>query len=280
MLKPSEVLTVIKNHPDILPHLSAASKIHAFGEEAYYKAIERDPAEPHRKEKMKFEKRLAELMQRIFDRQKETIRPQIAAAQYTKADDYDLEWTESEKKDFISLILEVYGDGLDMFRQEVFDGFSDEFINVGAQAAARKYAYDLIKIMGQQLNQTTVDGIRDAISMFAEPGVTIGDVMDRLPFNPARSLRIAVTEITRAYATATQEAGMEMQREFPDLTVIKTWYTNVDDRVCDICGPLHMTSVKIDDNWGGIDNPPAHVGCRCFADYGTTLGGEVNWYAG
>lgn len=272
MLEPDELLTVIKARPDILPHLSAEAKIHAFGEAAYYKAYERDPKEPGRKRKMAYERKFADLMKRIFDRQKETIRPQIAAAQFTKADDYNLEWTDSEKSDFVALVTEIYGDGLDLFRQDVYDGFSDEFINVKAKEAARKYAYELIKIMGQQLNKTTIDGIRDAISLFAEPGTTIGDVMDRLPFTPERSLRIAVTEITRAYAASTQDAGAEMQAMFPDLTVIKTWYTNEDDRVCPICGPLHMTDVKINESWGDIDNPPAHPNCRCWTDYGTTLG--------
>ena len=261
MLKPTELLTVINARPDILPHLSAEAKIHAFGESAYYKAYERDPKEPGRKQKIKYDKKFADLMKRIFDRQKEDVTPQIAAALYSKADDFNLDWTEEEESEFVSLVMEVYESGVNLFRETVVDGLSDSYINVGMQAAARKYAYDLIKTLGKQLNQTTVEAIRDAISSFAETGVTIGDVVDKLPFSEDRALRIAVTEITRAYATANQETASELQRDLPDMTFLKTWYTNNDDRVCDICGPLHMTSVLIDDTWGGIDNPPGHPNC-------------------
>ena len=276
MLKPTELLTVIKARPDILPHLSAEAKIHAFGESAYYKAYERDPKEPGRKRKMAYERKFADLMMRIFDRQKEDVTPQIIIALQTKASDYNLDWTDEEKRAFTTLVMEMYIDGVDLFRQDVFDGLSDQFVNVGAQKAAREYALKLVNDLKEQLNQTTLNGIKESIAQFAEPGVTIGDVMSQINkldiFSAERTLRIAVTEITRAYATANQMAGEQAQREFPDLTIEKTWYTNVDDKTCAICGPLHMTSVGINESWAGIDNPPAHVHCRCWTNYGSTLG--------
>ena len=275
MLQPEQLRAIIKAQPDIIPHLTAQAKVHAFGESAYYKAYERDPKEPGRKQKMAYERKFADLMKRIFDRQKEDVAPQIAMA---KKADFNLDWTEAEDAEFISLVMEIYGDGIDLFSQEVFNGLSDDFTNVGAKEAARKYALKLRDKLGNQLNDTTINAIQDAIASFADPGVTILDVMNKLPFDYDRAMRIAVTEITRAYATANQTAGEQMQREFPDLIIIKTWYTNNDDRTCDLCGPLHMTSVPIDDTWGGIDNPPFHVNCRCWATHRTTLGGKVEWY--
>lgn len=259
MLSPEHLRAIIKNKPEIVPLLSAQSKAYAIGEETYYKAIERDPNEPGAKRKIKYEKKLAELVQKIFDRQKETIAPKIATALYTKAD-FDLGWTESEKAMMVALMMEIYGDGIDLFRQEFFDGLSDDFVNVGAKEAAEKYSYEFIKVLGEQIDDTTRQAISNAISSFTE-GETIQSVMDKLPFGSERALRIAVTEITRAYATSTQTAGIQMQKEFPDLTIIKTWYTNQDDRVCPVCGPLHMMDVPINDTFNGIDNPPAHVHC-------------------
>jgi hypothetical protein len=54
----------------------------------------------------------------------------------------------------------------------------------------------------------------------------------------------------------------------------KTWFTNNDDRVCDICGPMEGEEVASDESFSsGDDAPPAHVNCRCWVDYNTNLGG-------
>lgn len=266
------ISTVIKSHPEIVDHLSSNAMILAVGEEAYYKAIGRDKNEPGAKQKEKAERKLAALIKRIFDRQKRDIEPQLQTAIYSKST-FNIDWTDLESNEFVALVIELVQDGINLFRQQTFDSFSDEFINVGAAIEARKYSYELIKVLGKQVNGTTLDAIRNAITSFVEvPGTTIVDVMESLPFSADRALRIAVTETTRIYAQANQIAGEELQREFPDLTVVKTWYTNVDDRVCDICGPLHMVQVPIDGTFNGYDNPPVHVNCRCWSDYGTTLG--------
>lgn len=265
------VKTVIKSYPDIVKHLSSNAMILAVGEEAYYKAIERDPKEPGKKRKEQAERKLAALVKKIFDRQKAYIEPLFRTAVYSKS--FNIDWTEEEKNEMVFIIIEMIQDGIKLFRQETFDSFSDEFINVGAAVQARKYSYEFIKVLGQQVNDTTLKAIQNAIASFVEvPGTTIGDVMETLPFSADRALRIAVTETTRVYAQANQIAGEELQKEFPDLTVEKTWYTNNDDRVCDICGPLEGVSVSINDTFNGIDNPPGHINCRCWSSYGTSLG--------
>ena len=55
-----------------------------------------------------------------------------------------------------------------------------------------------------------------------------------------------------------------------------TWYTQADERVCEICGPMHGKVVKVDTiNYNTLDvdpvgmvtsdiMPPAHVKCRCY----------------
>jgi len=136
------------------------------------------------------------------------------------------------------------------------------------------------------IDETTLDDVRSAVSMFIQtPGMTIGDTMSAMSITgmqrEMRSLRIAVTEITNAYATAEQLAGEQLQSEFPDVRVIKRWWTNNDDLVCPICGPLHGKIVGIgekfstdlgDDNIVVNERPPAHPNCRCWLSTTTQIG--------
>lgn len=137
--------------------------------------------------------------------------------------------------------------------------------NTEAAAAARAYAFDLI----QGLTDTARETLQTVISEFVTtPGMTLGDVIDRLPFDQQRAALIATTEITRAYATGQAAAGEALAGQFPDVRTIKKWYTNNDDRVCPICEPLHLTEVDAGDEFAdGIDMPPAHPGCRCSISY-------------
>jgi SPP1 gp7 family putative phage head morphogenesis protein len=83
---------------------------------------------------------------------------------------------------------------------------------------------------------------------------------------------IAVTEITRAYAEGQRLAGEALRQEWPDARVTKTWFTNNDDRVCEICAPLDGKTVALDDEFGmDIQQPPAHVRCRCWIDTRTDI---------
>lgn len=73
-------------------------------------------------------------------------------------------------------------------------------------------------------------------------------------------------------------AGREMREQFPDVRVVKKWYTNEDDRVCDICGPLGDGDwIPIDEGFGveegeaGLMEPPAHPNCRCWISTSTAL---------
>lgn len=59
-------------------------------------------------------------------------------------------------------------------------------------------------------------------------------------------------------------------------TLGKTWFTVADGAVCPICEPLHGVSVGFDElfsssGFAGL-NPPAHVRCRCYLDYGPREG--------
>ena len=78
----------------------------------------------------------------------------------------------------------------------------------------------------------------------------------------ARAEMIAITETTRAISAGEGfmvERGGLIGAEGVELL----WQTAEDERVCDVCGPLHGAGYEIYDRVspGG---PPAHPRCRCF----------------
>jgi hypothetical protein len=97
-----------------------------------------------------------------------------------------------------------------------------------------------------------------------------------------RALRIAVTETTRAYSKGNQIGAEQLKQEHPDVLVTVVWYTNNDDRVCELCGPLHDTEVEqgagfYDPEPPYADGfPPRHVNCRCWISYRTRIGAEYD----
>jgi len=83
-------------------------------------------------------------------------------------------------------------------------------------------------------------------------------------FGPVRGEMIAVTETTRIRA--------ESQRQIEEGEESTTFWrvlTTADDRVCEICGPLHgQVQPKVSRTFdhpslGAISGPPFHVRCRC-----------------
>jgi len=77
-----------------------------------------------------------------------------------------------------------------------------------------------------------------------------------------RANDIAVTETTRLYNWGVRQAKMYLGEQ------TKTWYTMLDERVCEICAPMHAVSVPIDDDFilptgEKVPGPPAHGRCRC-----------------
>lgn len=69
-----------------------------------------------------------------------------------------------------------------------------------------------------------------------------------------RARLIARTEVTNMYAQGNLIAwGNRGVKEY-------SWRTRFDERVCEICGPLHQQHYDLDSNI----YPPAHVACRCW----------------
>ncbi len=239
----------------------------------------RDPREPGRREKEDIEKQMARILRRVLKKQAdlaqarlELFYPERKATTTPPINLTAWAWDEEDFNDLVALLRKAVTGGISIF------GIGHPIIdysltNIEAAKWARNYAFDLVKNIGE----TTKQILQEAIDLFVQtPGMTIRDIMDTLPFGESRAMTVAITETTRAYAQGNQMAGEALKKEFPDVRVIKIWFTNNDDRVCDLCGPLEGKEVDIDDTFYDPDeyndgNPPRHVNCRCWTNTTTAL---------
>ena len=244
----------------------------------------RDPREPGRRQKEMLEDKIAARLLRYWRKQARVIRDGLERTDpdrkalkppYTWLieDAFDEEEETELIADLIRILTQAAKGGVDLFKLGIGFDFDTTLTNSKAAEWARKYTYDLVKDIGD----TTRRVLQDTIGAFVEtPGMTISDVWRSLPFDEARAQMIATTEITRAYASANRIAGKELQKEFPGVRVVKTWFTNNDDLVCDICAPLDGKEIEMDAGFGveegeGLDSPPAHPNCRCWMETSTAL---------
>jgi hypothetical protein len=139
-------------------------------------------------------------------------------------------------------------------------------VNQRAADYAKKYTYGLVK----DINETSLDATRNAVSKFFEEGWTRGELEDILgnTFGPVRSEMIAVTEVTRAAARGEDAIWDELKEQGIEMDT--SWNTLNDELVCEICGPLHGTLADGRDSDGPYWNSsigevhcPAHPRCRC-----------------
>jgi len=182
---------------------------------------------------------------------------------------FDFLWDDDYYADMTKFVLVGVNGGIEIFKEYINLVMDYTMLDAAALEFARTYSYGLIK----GIENTTRDIVAKAISAFIEtPGFTIGDIMDLLPFGPVRAQMIAVTEVTRAFASGQMLAGRELENQYPGVPVVKTWFTNNDEFVCDICEPLDGAEVPLDEPFeSGDDEPPAHVNCRCWMEVSTKI---------
>jgi len=241
----------------------------------------RDRREPGKHEKEEFEDKLARIMLRLFVKQKEIIEQMLESQEPGRKvtttinpNLFDDAFEDDNEilAELFRLLTQAEKHGIELFKVGKPE-IDYTLVNSRAAQWARDYAYTLVG----EINDVTRRTLQQAISAFVEtPGMTIGDVMDLLPFDKERASRVAVTEITRAYSEANQQAGRELAKQFPDVRVMKKWYTNMDAIVCDICAPLEGMEVEIDEGFStekgeGVMGPPIHPNDRCWIDTYTAL---------
>ena len=254
----------------------AVLKIAALLEEQLpeYALKRRDPREPGRREKEAAEDALLLFMLRHFRRQARQVKERAASAKAIPYTDDLFMADEDEIAELTRLLLKNTRNGVLLFGAATGITIDYTMTNLEAAEWARKYAGQLIR----EIDDYSLEVVRKALAYFVEtPGVTMGDLVDLLPFNEKRAEMIAVTEVTRTYAEGQMMAGREMRAQFPEVQVKKQWFTNNDDLVCDICGPLDGEEVNFEDGFGvesgeaGLMEPPAHPRCRCWMSTYTAL---------
>ena len=254
------ITSIIEEYPSVVPYLTGKAAL-IYCE---HKAVERDIDEPGREEKVRIENKLKRLIAARMRRQFEEIQKQLEDNYKAIISGGAMIFDEGgENAELIALFYEALLSGVELTQGTTGIYLSDGAINEPALRAARTYVTDWLA----QLDTTSQNAVRVALDTFIrQPGATLGDVVDLLSptFGTDRAWRIAVTETTRIYAAANDLYAVELQKEFADMQVYKTWFTNADDRVCPICAPLHNKVVKGDETFDGIDKPPAHVNCRCW----------------
>jgi hypothetical protein len=244
----------------------------------------RDPREPKHLEKMRLERRLTRLLKYRFVRQFNNLRRILEMLTGRKAI-IDPAWIQMALEDndaffeaqLLAMVQQAARSGVSLFGVDVPIGIDWTLTNSEAANWARQYAGQLIS----KVDATSLQAVQSAVAQFVEtPGMTMGDLRSLLPFNEQRAGMIATTEVTSAYAAGQDIAGDRLVKEYPDVQVIDTWYTNNDDRVCPLCGPLNGKKVKHGDSFATnpktgqpIYRPPYHVRCRCWKASSTNIRG-------
>lgn len=137
------------------------------------------------------------------------------------------------------------------------------------------FVYDL----AEHVNQYTGQVVEETIERGIDNGATIGEIQDELmqshAFKPARALRIARTEVTRAVATGTRKTYDELENRGIELT--RTWMASPGAR--DAHAALDGESAGVDGHFvvpagaphagsktrnpGGFGDPALDINCRC-----------------
>lgn len=247
----------------------------------------RDPIEPGREQKELAELKLEKLVTRLFKEQEKLIREwmelqfvgrkQIISGPTNPPNDL------LDDPDFIATVIAL----VILFANQGIEITNVEAGNIIDTIAIQGVIIDWATVFTTEwmktLNTTTLKALQSALELFAStPGMTIGDVIDLLPFDATRAKMVAITEVTNLYGQAAQLAGEQLARDFPGVRVIKTWWTNNDAivRECPVCWPLHGVSVKIKSKFtDGAGNkqvaPAAHPRGRCWISVRTDISKSV-----
>ncbi|MHC4445227.1 MAG: phage minor head protein [Planctomycetota bacterium] len=105
----------------------------------------------------------------------------------------------------------------------------------------------------KELSQQMVATSKEMLGEGASPGEV---------FSKERADMVAITEITRSITMGELAILLVLAQE-QNRIFLTFWYTQLDERVCPVCAPLHSTERAF---WqlaipGG---PPAHPHCRCY----------------
>ena len=269
-----------KAYEQINKEADRLAKVGMYLPDAYKR---RDPREPERVAKEMFEDELAKQIMKLFAAQEKNIRefvqPLTVGRKATPKVPDDLFTDEEIEAAILAILIAMTQLGISIFDSQVEIGFELAVF----ESVAAEWAIQHAGVMITQINGTTLKAVQEAIATFLEtPGMTIGQLMDMLPFGEARSRLIAVTETTNAFAQAELIAAEKLQKQFPNVIVERIWFTNNDPQVCIICQGLDGERVRIGEKFVSrttgdkvltAGSPPSgpHIGDRCWVQHRTVI---------
>lgn len=127
--------------------------------------------------------------------------------------------------------------------------------NQAASSWAKDYSFDLVK----QLNANSQAALQTAVSGYYQDSQTLDQLAAGIEdiFGPYRSAMIAITETTRASVEGDKAVAAEIEAA-SSIRMTSIFHTEVDETVCEECGP--MDGKEVDES----DYPPLHPNCRCY----------------
>lgn len=152
----------------------------------------------------------------------------------------------------------VYTDAAQRMIESGPVGVEWTLINQRAADWARQYTFELVR----GINDRSRAALQEMVGGYFEQGQTIGELEERIStlYGPVRAEMIATTEITRAAVQGERAVADELRAE--GINLVEVWQTQNDERVCELCGPLH--DMPEGEGWTKADGPPRHVRCNCW----------------
>ena len=137
--------------------------------------------------------------------------------------------------------------------------------------------------LAKELEATTLKDLQQAVvELVQDPRERVENLDEALrlrlfkTLGPYRTKMIAITEVARAKSAAINEFYDELieDDEPGEESAVKRWATQLDEKVCAICGPLDDTLQEVWIN-SFPEGPPAHPNCRCEIGVEKTKPAEV-----
>jgi len=138
-------------------------------------------------------------------------------------------------------------------------GVDFDAINIEAAEWARDYVVELVDDVESKLGKRVSQHLANWIEAGEDLPALEKRIMDLFDA-PWRARRVAITEVTRAFAEANLKAW-----EASRVVNKSEWRTAVDKDVCTICEQNHSKVRALGKQFPtGHTNPPAHPNCRCW----------------
>lgn len=209
------------------------------------------------------ERKMRKMLSQQFTRQQK----QVLKSLREKSFEFNFDIND-EAGIFVKLFSPFFKDIVQVFGEDAMDLVDMAGFNLSDRA--QDWIKDSVVNFSDEINTTTRDKIKAALVKAVEEGEGIAEAGKRIKSvfteaNTSRANMIARTEIAHASNFASVEAWKQS-----DVVSGKEWFTALDERVCEICEPMHGKTVALetdykpgDELFGNVEEPPAHINCRC-----------------